>query len=111
MSGTSPPPFLDRRNIEAFHLYLKIVNGRLRVGPGTRSLRAPLQQCQRGGRPRFEIHRILRFRFSPGKLSLARIKASLQATRTGSGSWIPSHTSGNGMPRFMNEMGILCPRT
>jgi hypothetical protein len=72
-----PPPFLGPQEFEVFHIYLKIVNGRLRVALDPGLYETLFDSVKEEGGPDSRSTEYYVSGFLSGKLSLARIKAEL----------------------------------
>ena len=72
-----PPTALGPYEIEAFHLYLKIVNGKLRIALDPEIYEPLFDSVKDAGGPGPRSNEYYVSGFLAGKLSLARIKAEL----------------------------------
>ena len=81
MARDFPSPFLGPREFEAFHIYLKIVNGRLRVALDPDLYVTIFNSLGDGGGPYSRSTEYYVSGFLAGKLSLASIKAELVNNR------------------------------
>jgi hypothetical protein len=81
MARDFPPPFLGPQEFETFHIYLKMVNGRLRVALDPDLYVTIFNSLGEAGRPYSRSAEYYVSGFLAGKLSLATIRAELVNNR------------------------------